>query len=396
MYKLVPQLRFPEFFNDPEWKLSTIGEIAKIFSGGTPATGRKDYYGGDIPFIRSAEINRDRTELFLTKEGLKNSSSKMVEIGDVLYALYGANSGDVAISKLNGAINQAILCIRTDGRNELVYQFLTHKKEAILSSYLQGGQGNLSGEIVKSIKIPFPQNSKEQQKIAKCLSSLDDLVKAQIEKVANLKAVKKGLLQQLFPQDGETVPRLRFPKFRNDGDWEVKTLREVCHLQAGKFVAASAISVLRSNESYPCFGGNGLRGYTKTFTHEGNYSLIGRQGALCGNITFAHGKFHATEHAVVATPHRGISNDWLYYILGHLNLNQYATGQAQPGLSVERLDSVKLNVPESIKEQQRIADCLLSLDEFIRNQSEKVESLKTHKRGLLQQLFPTLPEAVDE
>ena len=99
-----PRLRFPEFQNAGEWKPRTLGSVCSSFSGGTPSTSKPEYYGGDIPFIRSAEIARDRTELFLSREGLSNSAAKMVAGGDVLVALYGANSGDVAIAKIDGAI----------------------------------------------------------------------------------------------------------------------------------------------------------------------------------------------------------------------------------------------------------------------------------------------------
>ena len=194
----VPKLRFPEFKG--EWEEKELGEVGRnIFSGGTPKTSNKEYYGGDIPFIRSAEINRNETELFLTLEGLNNSSAKMIEKGDLLIALYGANSGEVALAKINGAINQAILCFKSES-NAFVYQYLLLKKEAILSKYIQGGQGNLSGEIIKSIKILLP-SLPEQQKIADCLLSLDELIEARKEKITSLKAYKKGLLQQLFPQE---------------------------------------------------------------------------------------------------------------------------------------------------------------------------------------------------
>jgi type I restriction enzyme S subunit len=198
----VPKLRFKEFEDSGEWEVKTLGEVFTSFSGGTPSTSKKMYYEGSIPFIRSAEINKTSTELFLTDLGLRNSSAKMVSKGDLLVALYGANSGDVAISKIEGAINQAILCLKSEFSNSFVYHYLSGKKSWIVSKYIQGGQGNLSGEIVKSISVSFPSKP-EQQKIAACLSSLDDLINAQSQKIETLKLHKKGLLQGLFPDVNE-------------------------------------------------------------------------------------------------------------------------------------------------------------------------------------------------
>ncbi len=194
----VPKLRFPEFRDAGEWILKTISSVCKTYSGGTPATTQKDFYGGDIPFIRSAEIDKENTELFLTPEGLSNSAAKIVSKGDVLVALYGANSGDVALARIDGAINQAILCLKSENSNAFIYQYLFHIKNWLISTYIQGGQGNLSGEIVKSIELGFPK-PEEQQRIADCLSSLDDLITLEAQKLDTLRALKKGLMQQLFP-----------------------------------------------------------------------------------------------------------------------------------------------------------------------------------------------------
>lgn len=236
---------------------------------------------------------------------------------------------------------------------------------------------------------PFP----EQRKIADCLDSADALITTQGRKVEALRAHKKGLMQQLFPQEGETQPRLRFSEFEGAGAWGESKLADICNMRAGKFVAASNIQEQRSDGLFPCFGGNGIRGYTASFTHSGKYPLIGRQGALCGNIKLAVGRFHATEHAVVAAPKKGVAADWLFYLLSHLNLNQYATGQAQPGLSVDVLANVLTSVPEKEAEQQRIADCLTSLDDLIAAESRKLDTLNSHKKGLMQQLFPQVGEA---
>lgn len=181
----------------PKWEKKKLGEIATFFSGGTPLTTNKSYYYGDIPFIKSGEISSDKTEQFITSTGLKNSSAKLVKEGSILYALYGATSGEVAISKMNGAINQAVLCIQSKENHYFIYSYLKFKKEVIINTYLQGGQGNLSAEIVKSIEIVLP-SLPEQTTIANFLSAIDDKInhtQTQIEKVEHW---KKGLLQKMF------------------------------------------------------------------------------------------------------------------------------------------------------------------------------------------------------
>jgi type I restriction enzyme, S subunit len=181
----------------PDWEEKKLGEVGTFFSGGTPLTTNQNFYIGKIPFIKSGEINNEKTEQFISQSALKNSSAKMVNIGDVLYALYGATSGEVGLSKINGAINQAVLCIKFNYNNVFLFNFLKFKKEHIVSKYLQGGQGNLSADIIKNLKISLP-TLPEQQKIADFLSAVDErinLVKQQLDKT---KEFKKGLLQKMF------------------------------------------------------------------------------------------------------------------------------------------------------------------------------------------------------
>jgi len=155
-----------------------LGEISNSYSGGTPSVGNERYYGGEIPFMRSGEINSNTTELFITEEALKESSAKLVEAGDILYALYGATSGEVGISRINGAINQAILAIRPICGYDFYFisQWLRKEKRNIVNTYLQGGQGNLSGAIVKELKIKIPLNQKEQTQIGTFFQNLDNLI----------------------------------------------------------------------------------------------------------------------------------------------------------------------------------------------------------------------------
>ena len=159
------------------WEQRKLGEVTTSFSGGTPNIGNHDYYGDEIPFIRSGEINNCHTDLFITEKGLVNSSAAMVKEGDILYALYGATSGEVSRSKLKGAINQAILAILPKAKydSEYIAQWLKTKKRYIVDTYLQGGQGNLSGNIVKNFIVDFSSYN-EQLSIGNFASSLDHLI----------------------------------------------------------------------------------------------------------------------------------------------------------------------------------------------------------------------------
>ncbi|HAP4423279.1 restriction endonuclease subunit S [Enterococcus faecalis] len=194
----VPKVRFAAF--EGEWAHRKLGEITESFSGGTPTAGKSEYYGGDIPFIRSGEISSDSTELFITENGLNSSSAKMVKVGDILYALYGATSGEVGISKITGAINQAILAIRPSKNDNsyLIIQWLRKQKNTIISTYLQGGQGNLSSSIVKNLIIMLPQNKEEQEKVGIFFKRLDDIITLHQNKLEQLKDLKTSYLQNMF------------------------------------------------------------------------------------------------------------------------------------------------------------------------------------------------------
>jgi type I restriction enzyme S subunit len=193
-----PEIRFKGF--DGEWEEKCLGEVTTQYSGGTPSITFKEYYGGIIPFIRSGDIKSKSTQLFLTNLGLEKSSAKLVKKGDVLYALYGATSGEVGISKINGAINQAILAInpKSGYSNNFLAQYLSKEKNNIVSTYLQGGQGNLSGSIVSELKVLFPKDYLEQTKIGNYFKKLDHLISLQEKEITKLKNIKKALLEKMF------------------------------------------------------------------------------------------------------------------------------------------------------------------------------------------------------
>ncbi|MDT0173054.1 restriction endonuclease subunit S [Exiguobacterium sp. BRG2] len=196
--EIVPEVRFKNFMES--WREVSLGTISDSYSGGTPSAGNKQYYNGTIPFIRSAEINSSTTELFLTEKGLNNSSAKLVQKGTILYAMYGATSGEVGISRIDGAINQAILAIKPKEEYDIqfLYQYLKKSKKSIVNSYLQGGQGNLSGAIIKKVSIWLPENREEQIKIGGFFRQLDEVIELKEKEVEALKETKKGFLQKMF------------------------------------------------------------------------------------------------------------------------------------------------------------------------------------------------------
>ena len=381
---LLPKLRFPEFQDLGEWEKKPLAIVANVIAGQSPDGANYNDKGIGTPFYQG---KTDFGDIYIDKPTKWTTQvTKIAENGDILMSVR-APVGALNICVDQICIGRGLAAIKAKQNKWYLYYFLNS-----IQRYIVGNGGAIFDAINKDqieAITTFLPDLPEQQKIADCLTALDDLIAAQSQKVAALQAYKKGLMQSLFPAEGESVPRLRFPEFQSAGEWEEKTLESVCDMQAGQFVSASDISEQYKNGLYPCYGGNGLRGYVSTFTHSGEYSLIGRQGALCGNVNFGVGKFHATEHAVVATEKNDIDAKWLFYTLGFLNLNQYATGQAQPGLSVTVLEKVDIAVPANIKEQQRIAELLTALDEQISAQGEALAALKVHKKGLMQGLFPS-------
>jgi type I restriction enzyme S subunit len=399
---LVPKLRFPGFQEAEQWSQKPLSSLCELITkGATPTSYGFSYVDEGVRFVKieslvdgfidsskTAHITEDCNDAFLRSQLKEN---------DILFSIAGA-LGVVALVEgeiLPANINQAIALVRLKPSHS--HEFLLHQLQSnSIQSEIQrikagAAQPNVSLGQLGDFTALLPSPA-EQQTIAECLSSVDELMAAQARKVDALKTHKKALMQQLFPLEGETQPRLRFPEFQNLAAWEPKMLVEACRMQAGKFVAAADIKELNAEDLFPCYGGNGLRGFTASHTHDGIYPLIGRQGALCGNVKLASGRFHATEHAVVATPIRGVDVVWLYYLLDLLNLNRFATGQAQPGLSVDVLEKVPVSIPKKIAEQQRIAACLSSLHALISAENQQLEALKTHKKGLTQQLFPSSQE----
>ena len=191
-----------------------------------------------------------------------------------------------------------------------------------------------------------------------------------------IRAEKERLIKEgKIKQSKKSAKSSDTPHYENVPEgWCISTIGEVFNLQAGKNISANDIHECSQNFPYACYGGNGIRGYVSDYNRDGKFPIIGRQGALCGNVNFAEGKFYATEHAVVVTCFAGVNIEWARYVLEAMNLNQYATATAQPGLSVATVNEVEFMLPP-LNEQCRIA-------EFIANCFEAIESLTTQTNDL--------------
>jgi type I restriction enzyme, S subunit len=196
---LTGQTRLPGFSGP--WEMKRLGEIANIFSGGTPSTSIASYYGGEIPWITSSDLNKNyiyEVKGKITEQGLKNSSAQMVNANTLLIALYGATSGVTAITRIRAAINQAVLAIIPQVDDSLFLFFkLSYLKKWLIDTFTQGGQPNLSGRIIKSLEIPFP-SLPEQRAIADVLSDMDAEIAALEARRDKTRAIKQGMMQQLL------------------------------------------------------------------------------------------------------------------------------------------------------------------------------------------------------
>jgi type I restriction enzyme S subunit len=178
------------------------------------------------------------------------------------------------------------------------------------------------------------------------------------------------------------MPTLRFPEFEEE--WIQFSLQEICiEFKSGYGITSEKISEVGS---YPVYGGNGLRGYTDSFTHDGNYLLIGRQGALCGNINRSYGKSYISEHAIAVLANEQSDTEWLAQRLEYLELNRLSESSAQPGLAVNKLLKLKIFVPKK-EEQTKIASFLTAVDDRVHQLTRKKELLEQYKKGVMQKIF---------
>jgi type I restriction enzyme S subunit len=405
--KLVPKLRFPEFRGTKGWMVSPLGELGAIVTGKTPSTTEDDLWGGEIFFITPTDITDDNKYQRMTQRTVvETSGTKVLPPGSVLYTCI-ASIGKMALTVVPSVTNQQINAVVPNGKTakEYVYYSLAKLTPWIKSIPATSTLPIINKTQFSSFIIPHPEDKAEQQKIADCLSSLDELIAAQARKVEALKTHKKGLMQQLFPREGETQPRLRFPEFQDLGEWKQKTLGEIADIKSGstpyrandEFFAGGTIPWVKTtdlNNSFITETEEQITPKAKARLNPvgsvlvamyGGFNQIGRTGCL----------------SVAAATNQAISvlqfhhqNALPAYVLAWLNSKVEdwkriaSSSRKDPNITGADVAKFPINLP-GIPEQQRIADCLTAFDDLITAATQEFNTLKTHKKGLMQQLFPS-------
>lgn len=390
---VVPALRFPAFRGSEGWSPSKINHVCKIGNG-------RDY-----KHLNSGDIS------------VYGSGGYMTSVNDYLY------DGESACIGRKGTIDKPIFLTGKFWTVDTL--FYTHSFDKCLPRFLYlifqqinwykyneaGGVPSLSKTTIGNIDIFIPKNETEQTKIADCLSSLDDLISAVAEKIEALKLHKKGLMQQLFPAQGKATPILRFRKYQNVGKWKNKILSDVCKLVRGPFGGSLKKEIFVEDgyvvyeQSHAIYGNMNVFRYYIT---EDKFNELIRF-AVCSNDIIMSCSGTMGKFSIISTNHeKGVINQALlklstkkgndYRFIKFLLelpsnqdqlLSESAGGAIKNVASVRQIKEMPLYVPE-LKEQQKIADCLSSVDELISAENSKLAQLKAHKKGLMQQLFPTL------
>lgn len=417
--KLIPELRFPEFVLEGNWIGDTLINIAKFRRGSFPQPyGLPEWYDefNGIPFIQVFDVGDN----FRLKPTTKNKISKLaaeqsvfVPKGTVIITIQGS-IGRVAITQYDAYIDRTLLLFE-EFYNEMDKIFFAYVLFMLFEIEKEKAPGGIiktiTKEVLSDFKIKIPKLP-EQQKIASCLSSFDEVIAAHNQKLELLKYHKKGLMQNLFPQEGEKVPKLRFKEFENDGEWVKKKLEDIAELTSSKrvhladyvlsgvpFFRGKEISQLKnnqvpndilyiSNEQYKEIK-------DKYEVPKKGDILITAVGTL-GNVYCIKNddEFYFKDGNLIWMKNISIDSHFLEVLLDveKEKVLASAIGSSQKALTMATLNKIEFQIPQNLKEQQKIADCLSSLDELIIAQVEKIEQLKWHKKGLMQGLFPSLTD----
>ena len=402
---LVPGMRFPEFRGAEGWVQRRLGTVLSFQTGYPfPSSGFNDKKDG-MRLIRNRDLRSDDIVVFYSGE---IDPSFVVQDGDVLVGMDG-DFTPIVWEKGEALLNQRVGRILPQGSSDLRFllYLLTLSLKKIEEKTARTTVKHLSHSVVGNKDEPLPTLA-EQRKIADCLSSLDELIAAQARKVDALKTHKKGLMQQLFPREGETQPRRRFPEFQNAGDWEVKKIEDIARRGSGhtpnkakpeyynggiKWVSLADSKRLDNGkifETATLISELGIKNSSAVLHPAG--SVILSRDAGVGKSAVLNESMAVSQHFVVWTcDNRSLSNWFLYYFLQFNKpvFENVATGSTIKTIGLPFFKELCITIP-SVPEQQCISSSLSDLDALITAETQKLETLKTHKKGLMQQLFPSV------
>ena len=387
MSKLVPELRFKEFSG--EWEEKRLGDIGEFKGGGTPSKKVKEYWEGNIPWISSSDIDKNNIHninisRYITEIALKKSATKLIPKNSILF-ISRVGVGKLAINKEELCTSQDFLNFISKKINNYYLAYFFQVKKNLLKSFNQGTSiKGFTKNDLSNLKILIPSTPQEQQKIADTLSSLDNLIEAQTKKVELLKSHKKGLMQKLFPRDGAKVPEVRFKEF--SGEWEEKKLGDCLdYIQPTKYLVSSTDYNHNYNIPVLTAGKTFILGYTNET--EGIFSeklpvIIFDDFTTASK--FVQFPFKAKSSAMkILIAKNNINIKFMYEAI---QLIKYEVGNhGRHWISI--FSKIKILIPPTPQEQQKIADTFSSLDNLIEAQNKKIELLKEHKKGLMQKMF---------
>lgn len=406
----VPRLRFPEFQNAGEWEMRYGNDLFDSIINKNQKF--------DLPILAITQehgaIPRSTIEYHVSVAEKSIENYKVVNIGDFIISLRSFQGG-IEYSHFCGLCSPAYIILRKKViLNDVFFKFF-FKSEYLISRLNVNIEGLRDGKMItykqfSEVLLPFPSPA-EQQRIADCLSSLDERIAAETNKLDALKAHKKGLLKQLFPAEGETTPELRFPEFQDAGEWQKKFLDEYSEVVRGgsprpidNFLTAKRdglnwlkIGDINKEAKYVVATTEKVRAEALSKTREispgdlilSNSMSFGRPYISKIKTCIHDGWIAITEIS------KKLHVEYIYYLISSPFSQQYftsnAAGSGVQNLNADIIKSLPIFFP-NILEQQRIADCLSSLDELITTQTQKIDLLKEHKKGLMQQLFPRIDE----
>ncbi len=375
----IPRLRFPEFRDEPGWEKKQLASIFKRITNGN-ANAQDHDENGQYPLFDRSEIIKRSDKFFFDAEAV-------IIPGEGMRFQPRYFKGKFNLHQ------RAYALLDCEENSYYTFYALDRSKELLARKAVQSTVLSLRMPIIEKLAIAVPTPA-EQQKIADCLSSLDGLMAAEGRKLEALKAHKKGLMQQLFPQPGQTQPRLRFPEFRGKGEWEEKEVGEVFRVTRGEVLAMPLVKDERTEDApYPVYSSQtknvGLAGYYLEYLYEDAITWT-TDGANAGDVNYRPGKFFCTNVCGVLISDKGFANPCTAALINSVS-RQHVSYVGNPKLMNGVMAKIRVAFPPPA-EQQVIADCLTALDTRIAAQAAKIETLKQHKRGLMQQLFPSPEE----